>query len=187
MLSFAVGCSLPSKHHRVPEITIVSDGDDGDIFYLQKPLRAIGSDPLQTAYNYEKSDIVTSIFFDFNSAKIKEEAVANIDAASKFFTNHPELKALVVGHCDHFGAANYNNFLGHRRAESARAKLIEFGLDDAGIITASVGSEQAYERSADKSATIVDRRADIVLFKPMPVTPAPSESGEQNDGDIAED
>jgi outer membrane protein OmpA-like peptidoglycan-associated protein len=180
-LPFVAGCSLSRQHHG-PEVTIVSDGGECDIFYLQKPLRAVGSDPLQMSYNYAKSDIVASVFFDFNKAIVRTESMDNLASVSKFFANHPELKALVVGHCDHFGAANYNDLLGHRRAENVRAKLIEFGMDGNSIITASVGADQASEQSSDKSVTIVDRRADIVLFRPAPAII----SGEQNDSDVAE-
>jgi outer membrane protein OmpA-like peptidoglycan-associated protein len=182
ILPFIAGCSLFSKQRHCPEATIVSNDDECDIFYLQKPLRTVGIDILQTSYNYAKSDIVASVFFDFDKATIRKESVADLVSVSRFFANYPELKALVVGHCDHFGAAHYNKFLGYRRAENVRAKLIEFGMDEANIITVSVGSEQAYEQSADKSATIVDRRADIVMFKPPFVA-----SGEQNDGDVAKD
>jgi outer membrane protein OmpA-like peptidoglycan-associated protein len=110
--------------------------------------------------------------------------VAKINEASKFFLDHPELKILVVGHCDHFGTAAYNRSLGCRRAESVKAKLIEFDLDESRIITASVGSERASEKSADKVATIVDRRADIVLFKN--VTAAQQILGKEDYGDVAE-
>jgi outer membrane protein OmpA-like peptidoglycan-associated protein len=150
---------------------------------MQKPLRAIGLDPLQTSYNYAKSDIVASVFFDFNKATIRAESMDSLASVSKFFANHPELKALVVGHCDHFGAANYNNILGYRRAENVKAKLIELGMAENSVIAASVGAEQASEQSSDKSATVVDRRVDMVLFKPAPA----AISSEQNDSDVAED
>jgi outer membrane protein OmpA-like peptidoglycan-associated protein len=88
----------------------------------------------------------------------------------------------VVGQCDHFRAANYDNFLGCRRPEDVRAKLIEFDIDEDRIITASVGADQASEQTSDKSVTVVDRRADRVLFKPA----LTASSGEHTDSDVAD-
>lgn len=182
ILPFVVGCSFSKRHYK-PEATIISNDGEGDVFYLQRPSCAIGCDSLQTAHNYAKADIVASVFFDFDKSIVEEKCAAKIGEASKFFLEHPELKILVVGHCDHFGKAAYNRLLGYHRAENVKAKLIEFGLDESRIITASVGSERVSEMSFDKTATVVDRRADIVLFKQAE---AQQTSGKQNDGNVAE-
>ncbi|MDR1255533.1 MAG: OmpA family protein [Puniceicoccales bacterium] len=179
------GCSPFTKQHHKPTVTLISNGNECDVSYLPKPLPVNKFDPLQSAYNYAKSDIVASIFFDFNRAYIDKKRMPQIEAASDFFLKNPSLKILVIGHCDHFGTAAYNNLLGHRRAENVRTKLLQFGLSESRIVIASVGSEQAAEGSLDKNATLIDRRADIVLFRPVH-TSLPT-SGEQDDGEVAED
>jgi outer membrane protein OmpA-like peptidoglycan-associated protein len=144
----------------------VTDGEYGSVFFLQKPLQAVGYDPLQTVYNYAKSDIVASVFFDFDKSVVKSEDFAKIEAAAKFFLKNDTLRILLVGHCDHFGTFAYNNSLGQRRAESVKAKMmVELGLSEDRIIVASVGSEKAVEASRNKDVTVVDRRVDVVPLK----------------------
>lgn len=159
------GCSSLRRTQPNPADTIINIDNSDDPFYVQKSLKAIGFDSLSTAYNYSKADIVASIFFDFDRDYIKNEGISKIEKASSFFLKNESLKVLVVGHCDHFGSITYNDTLGRRRAENTKAKLVEFGVDEDRIITASVGSMQATEKSRDKTVTVIDRRSDIVLLK----------------------
>jgi outer membrane protein OmpA-like peptidoglycan-associated protein len=165
MLPFIAGCSIPSKRRHNPEITIVLDGNGGDFSFLQEPTREMKSDPLQIAYGYAKSAVVASIFFDFNRADVRERYAVKINETAKFFADHRDLGALVVGHCDHFGTSTYNSSLGHRRAENVKTKLIEAGLNENRIVIISTGSERASEKSSNKTTTATDRRVDIVFFK----------------------
>ncbi|MDR0679974.1 MAG: OmpA family protein [Puniceicoccales bacterium] len=165
MLLFVTGCSISSKRRHNPEVTIVPDGSWGDFYFLQEPTRKMKPNPLQIACGYAKSDVVASIFFDFNRADVRERYAVKINEAAKFFANHRDLGVLVVGHCDHFGTNTYNSSLGHRRAENVKAKLIEAGLNENRITIISAGSERASEKSSDKTTTATDRRVDIVFFK----------------------
>ncbi|MDR0595247.1 MAG: OmpA family protein [Puniceicoccales bacterium] len=171
MLHFITGCSIPSKRHHNPEVTIVSNGSGSDFYFLREPTRKMKPDPLQIACGYAKSDVVASIFFDFNRADVGERFAVKINEAAKFFADHCDLSALVVGHCDHFGTNTYNSLLGHRRAENIKAKLIEAGLNENRIVIISAGSERASEKSSNKTTTAADRRVDIVFFKPEVTSP----------------
>ncbi len=120
---------------------------------------------MSTVYTYSKSDIVAAIFFDFDKAVPNIKYVDRIESAANFFKKNLEFQILIVGHCDHFGSRDYNNNLGLKRAECIKEKFIEAGIDENRVTVASVGSEQAKEKSTDKNCTMIDRRVDIVLLE----------------------
>ncbi len=158
-----VGCSTINSHQSKPSDAVIQAEEEA--FYIPKSIKAVGVDPMETVYNYSKSDIIASIFFNFDIARPREEYFDRVEMASKFFIQNKDLNILVVGHCDHFGEQSYNNTLGLKRAENIKNMLIERGIEEDRIIVASVGSEQAKEMSTNKEETMIDRRVDIVLFE----------------------
>lgn len=158
---FMAGCSSFSFHgssHRS------AGSADEDAFFVPKSIKAVGVDPMATVYTYSKADIIASVFFDFDKSEPRSEYLKRVESAYNFFAKNNELRALIVGHCDHFGTQAYNNKLGLKRAENVKNRLIELGISEDRIIVASVGSEQAKEMSTNRDVTIADRRADIVLL-----------------------
>lgn len=160
---FLTGCSSLSTHKSKSTDDIAQAKEDA--FYIPRPMRATGTDPMSTVYSYSKSDIIASVFFEFDKANPKREYTRRIKSAHKFFDQHPELNVLVVGHCDHFGEQAYNKKLGLKRAENVKSRLVKLGIDENRIVVASLGSEQAKETSSNKEITMSDRRVDIVSIE----------------------
>jgi outer membrane protein OmpA-like peptidoglycan-associated protein len=166
ILPLLIGCSPFRKHHFRPEDTVTADLGD-DIFFAQSSLEEVAPDLFQLAYNYSKSDIVASVFFDFDKSNVGEEYASKLTATVKFFLQNPDRGVLVVGHCDHFGTPKYNNLLGLRRAENVKNRLVELGLDESRITVASAGSDQASKFCSNVAMTLIDRRADVVLSRSL--------------------
>lgn len=80
------------------------------------------------AQKFER-DVPTMINFEFNSAKLDDEAKAILDQQAEWIKQFPEIKFRVYGHTDLVGSPAYNKRLGLRRARAAVRYLISRGVN----------------------------------------------------------
>lgn len=69
----------------------------------------------------KKKEPILSLYFDFNSAKLRKEEKGKLKALEK-------KSYLIVGHADWIGSENYNYKLSERRANSVEKALRELGI-----------------------------------------------------------
>jgi len=105
------------------------------------------------------------IYFDYDSALIKDSEMSKIQAAAKYLIENSALKCQLEGNCDERGSAEYNMSLGERRAQAVRANLIRFGLDSSKLYTKSYGEEKPVDAGHDESAWRKNRRVEFALYK----------------------
>ena len=87
----------------------------------------VGERPLMTGEGDHKAFAAQTIYFEYDSAKIKPSEVSKVEAvASVLKSNNKNL--IVEGHTDERGTAEYNRALGERRAQAAREELIHMGV-----------------------------------------------------------
>jgi outer membrane protein OmpA-like peptidoglycan-associated protein len=102
------------------------------------------------------------IFFDFDSAEILPQARPSLDELSKALS--PKLAGgtfLIAGHTDAKGSNAYNLALSQRRADSAKAFLIQIYHVDGGRLSAIGFGEEQLKNKDDPSAD-ENRRVQIV-------------------------
>lgn len=75
-----------------------------------------------------RSEIDTTINFDFDSAVLGPEARATLRAQADFIRQFPEVRFRVFGHTDAVGSEAYNRALGLRRARAAVNFLVAQGV-----------------------------------------------------------
>ncbi len=78
--------------------------------------------------------------FDFDSAVLKADADAALDALAQQIGQADYRKVDIVGHADRIGAPLYNQRLSERRAQAVRAYLGAHGVDESKISFSGVGS-----------------------------------------------
>jgi len=78
--------------------------------------------------------------FDFDSATLKADADAALDALAQRIGQADYQKVDIVGHADRIGAPLYNQRLSERRAQAIRAYLAAHGVDESKISFSGVGS-----------------------------------------------
>jgi len=78
--------------------------------------------------------------FDFDSATLKADADAALDALAQRIGQADYQKVDIVGHADRIGAPLYNQRLSERRAQAVRAYLAAHGVDESKISFSGVGS-----------------------------------------------
>ena len=80
--------------------------------------------------------------FDFDKSVVKPQY---FEMLHKFveYVNFNDYEVVIEGHTDSKGTNAYNMALGMRRAQSVKAKLLEFGMDPGRIVgTVSKGEEE---------------------------------------------
>lgn len=106
-----------------------------------------------------------SLNFDFDKSNIKPQyydLLKNI----KEFVEQNNYEMTIVGHTDSIGSNQYNFGLSRRRAESVKAKLLEFGLAEDRIVgIEAMGEEQPIATNATKEGRAQNRRVEFKLVQ----------------------
>lgn len=104
------------------------------------------------------------IHFEFDRSQITDQAARTLQAKAEVLRQHPNLRIVIEGHCDERGSNEYNMALGQRRAESARAYLVDLGVPESAIVrTVSYGEERPLVNRSTERAWAQNRRAEFVI------------------------
>ncbi|MFH0975379.1 MAG: OmpA family protein [Spirochaetota bacterium] len=76
----------------------------------------------------EASFDIHSIYFDFESAKIKPESFPYLDAFAEYVKKHASMRFEIIGHTDLHGSDDFNDKLSMARAKSVMDYLISKGI-----------------------------------------------------------
>lgn len=102
------------------------------------------------------------IFFDFDTAVIREDQKAGLNDDITWLRAHPRVKMTIEGYCDERGTEEYNLALGQRRAEAVRAYLVAAGIPADQLATISYGKERPFVLGHDENAWRLNRRDHLV-------------------------
>lgn len=103
------------------------------------------------------------IYFEFDRARITDEAAMKLQAKAEILQNFPNLAVTIEGHADNRGSLEYNQALGQRRAESAKKYLVNLGLPAAMFRTVSYGEERPVAQGNNEAAWAQNRRDEFTL------------------------
>jgi peptidoglycan-associated lipoprotein len=101
--------------------------------------------------------------FAFDSAALSPMAQDILKRKAAWLNDNPGAMTLIEGNCDNRGTAEYNLALGERRAESARAYLIDLGIASSRLSTISYGEERPLDPANNEEAWAKNRRAQFVI------------------------
>jgi OOP family OmpA-OmpF porin len=104
-----------------------------------------------------------TLYFQFDSDEFTEESRKLVNQVQEAVKMYPAPQVAVVGHTDTTGSATANIGLGLRRAEVARMRLIEAGLDRSAIVVTSHGEATPLVPTADNVNEPKNRRVDITV------------------------
>lgn len=103
------------------------------------------------------------VFFDFDSAKITEDARKNLHTQANYLKNNPETNITIQGRCDERGSTEYNLALGALRAGNAAHVLIHEGIKPERIKTVSYGKENPLYTGTGEKVWSKNRNATTVI------------------------
>lgn len=111
-----------------------------------------------------KQDFVNQdVYFEFDSAALLPSAQNILSVKAELLNAHSDIRATIGGHCDERGTDAYNMALGQRRAEAAKAFLVNLGVDANQLNTISYGEEDPKNMGHDEAAWAQNRRANFSI------------------------
>ena len=111
------------------------------------------------------SDVVMQedIYFDFDKATLTPSSQDNLLRKAEWLRENSDVTVTIEGHCDARGTNEYNLALGDRRAESAKAFLVDLGIAVSRITTISYGEERPVCTQQDEECWAKNRRDNFVV------------------------
>ena len=103
--------------------------------------------------------------FDFDKSNVKPQYYELLNNLKDFIEQN-NYEVTIVGHTDSVGSNQYNFGLSRRRAESVKAKLLEFGLAEERIVgMEAMGEEQPIATNETKEGRAQNRRVEFKLVQ----------------------
>jgi outer membrane protein OmpA-like peptidoglycan-associated protein len=106
------------------------------------------------------------VLFDFDSADLTADAQLSVARVAGFLIALSNRNAVVEGHADNTGRADYNLELSKRRAESISAALVESGVEADRLAAEGYGSSFPVASNDTAEGREKNRRVEIVILKP---------------------
>ena len=82
------------------------------------------------------------VYFEFDKATLTPVAQDNLMRKAAWLRENSNVTVTIEGHCDERGTNEYNLALGDRRADSAKAFLVDLGVAASRLTTISYGEER---------------------------------------------
>ncbi len=125
------------------------------------------------------------IYFDYNKAELREDAVPILKKAVYTLKNTPEADILITGNADRRGSEAYNEKLGRKRGEAVKEFMLQQGIASDRIRIVSRGKLDAVAPITDLVGMQKDRNAQFMLAEVEEVMiPYAGESKEETEGEI---
>jgi len=107
--------------------------------------------------------VLYGIYFDHDSARIKPESGADLEAIAEMLKTNSSLKLYVVGHTDMTGGYDYNLGLSLQRAEAVVKVLVdEYGIATERLIGKGAGPLCPVGSNKDETGRKLNRRVELV-------------------------
>jgi len=103
------------------------------------------------------------IYFEFDSIRLAPDAQEILTQKADWLRANPAATVTIEGHCDNRGTNEYNLALGEGRAQSAKAFLVDLGIDSSRLNTISYGEERPLDNAQTEEAWSKNRRAHFVI------------------------
>ncbi len=112
------------------------------------------------------------VHFDFDRHTLRMEAPKSLDTVLAILQTYPTVIIAVEGHTDSIGTDAYNIRLGQRRAEAARAYLIERGIAPYRLRPYTYGERRPWRPNNNPYNRFLNRRVEFrVLESAEPLPP----------------
>jgi len=103
------------------------------------------------------------VYFEFDSIRLTPDAQEILSKKAQWLQANSAATVTIEGHCDNRGTNEYNLALGEGRAQSARAFLVDLGIESSRLNTISYGEERPLDGAQAEEAWARNRRAHFVI------------------------
>ena len=120
-------------------------------------------DELRASLLVKKIHKNVKIYFDFDKADIRADAIPVLEEGVRLLNKNPETDILITGNCDIRGSEQYNEKLGLRRGENVKKFMVNKGISEDRIKIVSRGKLDAIAYVADLLGMAKDRNAQFMV------------------------
>jgi outer membrane protein OmpA-like peptidoglycan-associated protein len=131
-----------AKFPRTRVIEFTLDGSDDAPIYLSDIVVRAGLDPLYDKLMADGAVTSYGFLFDVDSDRLRPESTPKLDELRQMLADHADLGVTIEGHTDGTGAAQHNQELSLKRAESVVRYLTEAGIDAGRLHAAGKGASE---------------------------------------------
>src|SRR5581483_8764590 len=122
-----------------------------------------GASSLEKALSETGKIDIYSIYFSFNSDKLRDESKPTLTDIAEVMRRHPEWKLQVNGHTDGIGDDMFNLDLSQRRAAAVKDALVkQFKVGENRLTTAGYGKSQPKDTNETIEGRARNRRVELM-------------------------
>jgi peptidoglycan-associated lipoprotein len=104
-----------------------------------------------------------NVYFDFDTATLDYQAQELLKQKAMWLRDNPDVNVVIEGHCDERGTNAYNLSLGERRADSAKAFIVNLGIAGTRMTSISYGEEKPVDMGQNEESWAKNRRSHFVI------------------------
>ncbi len=108
--------------------------------------------------------VLKNIYFEFNSAKLKEESFRELENVISFMKDNPSVKIKISGHTDNIGSHEYNLNLSESRAKSVVEHLVEKGINKSRLEYKGYAFDQPIATNETEEGRAKNRRVEFEVI-----------------------
>lgn len=127
----------------------------------------MGVDVTEQADGSLKVNVPSTVSFDTDSYTLKPDLYPILNAVAQSLVEHPQLRAIVVGHTDSTGQAAYNQTLSQNRARSVVNYLARQGVAANRMVAEGRGATDPVAGNDTAAGRAQNRRVEIYLYRPQ--------------------
>ncbi|HRD39606.1 MAG TPA: OmpA family protein, partial [Bacteroidia bacterium] len=109
------------------------------------------------------SFVINNIYYNTNSADLKEESKVVLQAFADYLKEHPKVKIEIQGHTDNVGNASANQALSANRAFTVKALIESYGIDGNRITAKGFGSSKPLIDNSSEAGRAKNRRTEFLI------------------------
>lgn len=110
-----------------------------------------------------KSFVINNIYYNTNSAELKEESKIVLEAFADYLKENPKIKIEIQGHTDNVGNPSANQALSANRAFTVKAVLETFGVAGNRITAKGFGSSKPVAENTNEAGRARNRRTEFMI------------------------
>lgn len=141
-----------------PQATVVAPETKKEIAVVEAPA------PAPAAAAPASVIVLNDINFDFDKYNIRPGDANILKSNAEWFKANPGQKMRAEGNCDERGTVEYNLVLGQKRADAAKAYMVNLGVDGKLIETVSYGKERPVDPGHNEAAWAKNRRVHFLAL-----------------------
>ncbi len=113
--------------------------------------------------------VLRQIYYDYNSAEIKPEAIKTLDQLANHMLRYTGMVIELSAHTDSRGKESYNQGLSLERAKNAKLYLVSKGIESARIVATGYGESRLLNHCKDgvkcsESDHALNRRTEVTVI-----------------------